>query len=64
MDMKYSFSSGIEPTDAQLETLMKEVAEDARIRREKADQTFWQSLKEEVRQAEIRSCSLKTKKQG
>ena len=46
--MSYSFNSEKEPTDAQLEALMREVVADAIKRREAADRAYWQLLKEEV----------------
>ena len=46
--MKYSFNSEYEPTDGQLETLMREVAADATKRRKAADKAYWKLLKEEV----------------
>ena len=55
MDMTYSFNSETEPTDAQLEALMREVAADATKRRKEADKIFWQTLEEEVKKAEIRA---------
>ena len=55
MDMTYSFNLETEPTDAQLETLMREVAADATKRRKEADKVFWQKLEEEVKKAEIRA---------
>ena len=48
MDMTYSFNSEKEPTDAQLETLMREVALEATKRRKAADKAYWELLKEEV----------------
>jgi len=48
MDMTYSFNSEKEPTDAQLETLMREVAVDATKRRKAADKAYWKLLKKEV----------------
>ena len=48
MDMTYSFNSEAEPTDAQLEALMREVATDATKRRKAANKVYWKLLKEEV----------------
>ena len=48
MDMKYSFRSETEPTDAQLEALMREVIADVIKRREAADKAYWELLKKEV----------------
>ena len=48
MDMKYSFRSEAEPTDAQLEALMREVIADVIKRREAADKAYWELLKKEV----------------
>lgn len=38
--LEYSFLSETEPSDSQLEGLMKEVIEDVRKRRKKADKTL------------------------
>ena len=57
MDMTYSFNLDTEPTDAQLETLMREVAEDATKRKAEANKIFWQLLKDEVKQARLRNIS-------
>jgi hypothetical protein len=51
MDMTYSFLSETEPTEIQLETLMREVAEDARLRREAADRNFQQLIYKEINNA-------------
>ena len=48
----------IEPSDAQLETLMREVAEDATKRKKEADKIFWLLLKEEVKRARERNISM------
>ena len=50
MDMKYNFRSEKEPTDAQLEALMKEVIADVIKRREAADKAYWKLLEKEVKQ--------------
>ena len=55
MDMTYKFNSNTEPTEAQLETLMREVVADATKRKKAADKVFWQNLKEEVKRAEVRA---------
>ncbi|OAV75204.1 hypothetical protein Barb7_01191 [Bacteroidales bacterium Barb7] len=47
VDMTFSFMSGEEPTDAQWETLMREVGEDARKRREETNK----ALRNEIRLA-------------
>ena len=60
MDMKYSFNSEQEPTDAQLETLMREVAADATKRRKAADKAYWKLLKEEVERVKKSSPFIKT----
>lgn len=41
----YSFLSDTEPTDAQQESLMKEVAEDVRKKREKTDKVLFAAIK-------------------
>lgn len=61
MDMTYNFNSNTEPTDAQLETLMREVAADATKRRKAADKVFWKRLEEEVTRAEERARPLLAK---
>jgi hypothetical protein len=55
MDMTYKFNSNTEPTEAQLEALMREVAADATNRKKAADKVFWQKLKDEVKRAEERA---------
>ncbi|GHT13729.1 hypothetical protein AGMMS4956_10370 [Bacteroidia bacterium] len=51
MDMAYSFLSEAEPTDNQLQTLMREVADDARMRRVKADRDLKQLIYKEINNA-------------
>ena len=48
MDMKYNFRSEKEPSDDQLEALMKEVIADVIKRREVADKAYWELLAKEV----------------
>ena len=59
MDMTYSFNSEKEPTDAQLEMLMREVAADATKRRKEADKAYWELLKEEVERVKKNSPFIK-----
>jgi hypothetical protein len=49
-NMTYNFSWDTEPSDAQLEALMREVGEDVRERRAAADAKFWQALHNEIQQ--------------
>ena len=58
MDLTYSFLQDEEPTEAQLEMLMREVAEEARNRREKADADFRELIRKEIRLAAQRGKSL------
>ncbi len=58
MDLTYNFLQDKEPTDAQLEMLMREVAEDARKRRDEADAKFKQLIQKEVELAAQRGKSL------
>jgi len=53
--MKYRFSSDTEPTDAQLEVLMREVIADVIKRREKTDKAYWKLLQEEVERVKTNS---------
>ena len=55
MNMKYRFSSDAEPTDAQLEALMREVITDVIKRRKKADKAYWKLLKEEAKRVKTNS---------
>ena len=70
MDMSYKFISETEPTDEQLETLMREVAIDARKRKEEPDSAFWKSLKDEVMRTagrskmELESCLKRNEKKA
>ena len=63
MDMKYNFRSEKEPTDAQLEALMKEVIADVIKRREAADKAYWKLLEKEVKQVK-KQTAFKTTKIG
>lgn len=58
MDLTYNFLQDTEPTDEQLEQLMREVAIDARKRREKADRAFQKLLRQEVSKAAKRAKTL------
>ncbi|MDR1341787.1 MAG: hypothetical protein LBK18_00865 [Prevotellaceae bacterium] len=51
VDMTYNFRQDDEPTDEQLEQLMREVGEDVRARAEKADEELWKNVREEIRLA-------------
>jgi hypothetical protein len=51
VDMTYNFRQDTEPTDEQLEQLMREVGEDARARGEKAEKEFWQNFHKEMQKA-------------
>lgn len=62
MDLAYNFLQDKEPTEAQLEMLMREVAEDARERREKADANFKELIRKEIELASQRYKSLMKKK--
>jgi hypothetical protein len=48
VDMTYNFRWDTEPTDEQLEQLMREVAEDVRARAAKADEELWKNVRKEV----------------
>lgn len=45
----YRFLSDEEPTDEQLETLMREVAIEAKIKADKYNKIFWEKLHETVK---------------
>lgn len=62
MDLKYNFLQDTEPTDKQLEVLMREVAVDVRKKREKADRAYQKLIAKEVNLAAKRFKAL-TKKQ-
>jgi hypothetical protein len=47
VDMTYNFRQDAEPTDDQLEQLMREVGEDVRARAAKADEAFWENVRKE-----------------
>jgi hypothetical protein len=49
MDLNYSFLQNTEPNEMQLELLMREVAEEARGKREEADKKFRQLIDEEIK---------------
>jgi arsenate reductase-like glutaredoxin family protein len=49
--MTYSFLSDEEPTDEQLEQLMKEVGEEACRKKAKADEALKKRLREEIEAA-------------
>jgi hypothetical protein len=51
VDMTYSFRWDTEPTDEQLEQLMREVGEDVRARAAKADEQLWTNLRKEMQLA-------------
>lgn len=46
--MTYNFRQDAEPTDEQLEQLMREVGEDVRARAKKADEELWKNVRKEV----------------
>jgi hypothetical protein len=48
VDMTYNFGWDTEPTDEQLEQLMREVIEDVRARAAKADEELWKNVRKEV----------------
>ena len=48
--MRYRFNSESEPTDEQLEQIMRGVAEDAKEKSEKAHRQFFNTLKELTRE--------------
>jgi hypothetical protein len=52
VDMTYNFRQDAEPTDEQLEQLMREVGEEVRARGEEADKKFWQNVRNEMQLAE------------
>jgi hypothetical protein len=58
MDLTYSFLQDTEPDEMQLELLMREVADEARKRREEADEKLRQMIYKEVELAEERSKAL------
>lgn len=55
MDMTYNFRQDYEPTEAQLERLMREVAQEARKKKEKADKNFQRLIQEEIKLAAERA---------
>lgn len=44
----YRFTSGVEPTDEMLSTIMKEVAQDAKEKKEKAYRQLMENIQLEV----------------
>jgi len=58
MNMTYSFRQDSEPTEAQLEKLMREVAQEARKKKEKADKNFQRLIQEEIKLAAERAQKL------
>ncbi len=58
MDLTYNFLQDKEPTEAQLEMLMREVGEEARNRREKADADFKELIRKEIKLAAQRGKAL------
>ena len=62
MDMTYSFNWDTEPSDAQLETLMKEVIADVITRRKAADKAYWELLRKEVERVKRESPFTKVDK--
>ena len=51
VDMTYNFRQDAEPTDEQLEQLMREVGEDVRARAKKADEELWKNVRKEIQLA-------------
>ena len=58
MDMTYNFQQDSEPTEAQLKRLMREVAQEARKKKEKADRDFQRLIRKEVKLAAERAKRL------
>lgn len=58
MDLRYNFCSDKEPTDEQLEALMREVAAEARKEREKADRDYQLLIRKEINLAAKRMEAL------
>jgi len=58
MDLNYNFSQNREPTDQELELLMREVASDARKKREKADHDYQNVIRREIDSARKRADAL------
>ncbi len=58
MDLTYNFLQDTEPSEEQLEMLMCEVAEEARKRREKADESFKKTILNEIKLAAERGKKL------
>ncbi len=48
IDLKYSFLQDIEPSDMQLEALMKEVAEESMKKKEAADKDLKKLIQREI----------------
>ena len=48
VDMTYNFRQDAEPTDEQLEQLMREVGEEVRDRAKKADEELWKNVRKEI----------------
>jgi hypothetical protein len=51
IDMTYNFRQDAEPTDEQLEQLMREVGEDVCARAKKADEELWKNVRKEIQLA-------------
>ena len=51
IDMTYNFRQDAEPTDEQLEQLMREVGEEVRARAKKADEELWKNVRKEIQLA-------------
>jgi len=58
MDLSYNFLQDTEPSEAQLEMLMREVAEDVLQRKKKADANFMRLIHHEVKLASERYALL------
>lgn len=62
VDMKYSLTDTTsEPSDEQLSQLMKEVAEEAKLKAEKAESLFFKSMHEYIRQQKEKYSTLHIK---
>jgi hypothetical protein len=58
MDWTYNFLQDTEPSDLQLEMLMHEVADEARQRKERADESYKQLINKEIKLAAERGKSF------
>lgn len=45
----YRFGTGVEPSDEMLELIMKEVAQDARERARKAEEAYFEQMRQNIK---------------